>query len=161
MVIRPARPDEFEAIGELVVAAYRQLPDAALTVGYEPGLRDIAARAAVATVLVAIEDDGTPLGSVTYVDGPGPLAEDDAPDEAHVRMLAVAPSAQGRGVGRALMDACIQRARDAGKRRVLLRTRASMTRAHRLYADLGFRREPSLDRDRPAARLLAYALQLS
>ena len=48
MLIRPAQPDDFEAIGELVVAAYRQLPDATLTAGYESRLRDVAARSAVA-----------------------------------------------------------------------------------------------------------------
>lgn len=161
MKIRLVRPAEFAAAGDLIVRAYRQLPDALAAAGYEPRLRDVAARAAVADVLVAVDDDGSLLGSVTYVPGPGPLAESDDSHDAHIRMLATVPEAQGMGVGRALVKACIERARAAGKRRVLLKTRGSMAAAHRIYESLGFRHERSLDGKGGTAPLLGYALDLT
>jgi len=161
MEIRLVRTEEFDAVGDLMVRAYRQLPDAAAAAPYEPRLRDVAGRAELAEVLVAIDDSGMPLGSVTFVPGPGPLAESEDPDDAHIRMLAVAPEAQGRGVGRALVEACIERARAAGKRRVLLKTRQSMASAHRIYGSLGFRPEPLLNRDQGNVPLLGYCLELT
>ena len=161
MEIRVARPDEYAAAGELVVDAYRRLPDAAQTAAYEPRLRDVAGRAAVATVLVAVGDGGRLLGSVTYVAQPGPLAESGGDDDAHIRMLAVAPAAQGGGVGRRLVEACVERAAATGKRRIVLKTRRSMTTAHRLYERLGFRREPSLDREGTVVQLIGYSLEIS
>ena len=41
---------------------------------------------------------------------------------AELRSLAVAPEAAGRGVGKAIVDACVQRARERGLRRVFALT---------------------------------------
>ena len=60
-------------------------------------------------------------------------------------MLAVAPEAQGRGVGEALSRACVARARAAGRGQILLHSTDRMTTAHRLYERLGFARDASLD----------------
>lgn len=126
-VVRPARPDEYETLGELTVAAYRTLPHRDLPVsrGYEPVLHDVAGRAQRSVVLVG-ELDGELVGTVTYVPGPGPDAESDDPDAAEIRMLGVLPSARGRGVGRSLVEACIRLARGAHRRRVVLHTRSVM-----------------------------------
>jgi GNAT superfamily N-acetyltransferase len=76
-------------------------------------------------------------------------------------MLAVAPEAQGQGVGAALVAACVDRARAAGKRRLLLHTTAPMIAAHRLYHRAGFRRDPGRDQVLDGGLLLlAYALDL-
>jgi ribosomal protein S18 acetylase RimI-like enzyme len=56
----------------------------------------------------------------------------------HVTGLAVDPSAEGRGAGRALMEALIGLARERGGRRVTLRVFAPNERAQRLYRRLGF-----------------------
>ena len=58
----------------------------------------------------------------------GPVASIDRPDQAELRMLAVAAEAQGRGVGTALVQACIDQARVDGKRQVTLHTTAFMGR---------------------------------
>jgi ribosomal protein S18 acetylase RimI-like enzyme len=60
-------------------------------------------------------------------------------------MLAVDPSIQGRGVGRALVMACLDRARDRGRPGVFLHSTPEMVVAHHLYDSLGFER--ALDRD--------------
>src|ERR671918_190025 len=96
--------------------------------------------------LVAVDDAGAVLGGVTYVPGPdSPCAEFTEPDGAGIRMLAVAPEAQGRGVGEALSRACLERARVAGKGQILLHSTDRMAVAHRLYERLGFVRGPAPD----------------
>lgn len=158
LVIREAGAADYDAVAELTVAAYRTIdPDLGT---YETRMRDVAGRARVATVLVA-EADGRVVGTATYVpDGASPLAESDDPNDAAIRLLAVAPDAMGRGIGTALVAECISRARRAGRRRLVLLTRESMHAAHRIYQRLEFRREPGLDEVSPNARLLAYSLDL-
>jgi ribosomal protein S18 acetylase RimI-like enzyme len=75
-------------------------------------------------------------------------------------MLAVSPRAQGRGAGRALVEACVSRARAAGKRRIVIHSTEWMTTAHRLYDDLGFERAPELDWS-PGVQLLGFVLDLA
>ena len=77
------------------------------------------------------------------------------------RMLAVDRAVQGRGAGRALVEACIARAKADGKHALVLHTTAWMKTAHRLYGRLGFERDP--DRDwpiMPEVTLLGYRLDL-
>jgi len=146
--VRLVRPDEHAALGELTVAAYGRVDPSTLEGDYADELRDVAGRAAAAEVLVAVDQEagGAVVGGVTYVPGPwSPAAEFGDPDAAGIRMLAVAADAQGRGVGEALTRACIDRARTAGRRFVVLHSTDRMTTAHRLYERLGFERDPSLD----------------
>lgn len=158
--IREVRPDEMDALGELTVAAYR---DAGETDSeYFPELRDVATRAALVPVLVAVEAaSGRILGGVTYVPGPGPYHEGAFGDVAAFRMLAVAPDARGRGVGRALVEAVIARARAEGRPGVCLFTRPFMRTAQVLYASLGFIRQPHHDWEfAPGEWLHGYLLEL-
>jgi [ribosomal protein S18]-alanine N-acetyltransferase len=60
--------------------------------------------------------------------------------EADVQTVAVAPSAQGRGVGRALLDALVAEAARRGAPAVLLEVRADNTAAQHLYTSSGFER---------------------
>jgi ribosomal protein S18 acetylase RimI-like enzyme len=113
-------------------------------------------------VIVAADEDGRILGGVTFVPGPGPLAEFDGPNESGMRMLAVDPAAQGRGVGRLLARACLDRARAIGRSRIVLHTTGAMTAAHALYRSLGFARTPELDIRTPGGTLLeAYVRDLA
>ena len=97
------------------------------------------------------------LGCVTYVPGvDNRFAELEVEGEAGFRMLGVAPAAQRRGVGEALVRACIARAREAGRRGLAISTGRDMLSAHRLYERLGFRRAPDRDFDPvPGVHLLA------
>jgi ribosomal protein S18 acetylase RimI-like enzyme len=142
--IREARPDEYEALGDVTVRAYAALPGGHDR-DYHAELRDVAGRAAVVPVLVAVDAAGRVLGGVTYVPGPGPFAETERQGEAGFRMLAVAPEAGGRGVGRALVEACVGRARTEGRAGMAITTRPHMLAAHHLYETLGFRRDPERD----------------
>jgi ribosomal protein S18 acetylase RimI-like enzyme len=142
--VRPAQPDEYEAIGQLTVDVYQAGGFLRGDTGYDLHLRDVSGRAETCEILVA-DRDGHLLGAVTYVPGPGPWADLAAEGEAEFRMLVVAPEARGAGVGEALTQACVERARTASKNRVVLLSRHDMAAAHRLYQRLGFRREPARD----------------
>lgn len=145
MTVRTVRPEEYEALAALTLAAYRSLLGDDMDAGYAAELADVAGRVEQVDVLVAVDAEGRLEGGVTYVPGPGPMAWFDRADEAGMRMLAVDPGAQGRGVGTELVTACIDRAAAAGKVRLLLHTTAAMVVAHRLYERAGFRRDPAGD----------------
>jgi GNAT superfamily N-acetyltransferase len=146
MAIRPVRPEEYQQLGEITLAAYAGIDADGLDRGYADELRDVAGRARDAEVLVAVDGEGVLLGGVTYVPGAGSAAAEFTElDAAGIRMLAVAPASQRRGVGEALSKACVERARDAGKAHVILHSTDRMPTAHRLYERLGFTRDPSID----------------
>ena len=160
IMIREADPDEYDRVGDVVHRAYRAFYGGDLG-DYGERLRDVAVRAAAATVLVALLD-GHIAGSVTYVaDARSPYAELLTDSEAGIRMLATAPEWQGRGIGRALSLACIDRARAAGRSAVVLHADEVMLGAQRLYESLGFRRDPQRDfRPDEQTQLRCYVLRL-
>ena len=162
VLVRPVRPEDYRTVGDVTVAAYSTIEGFSPGPRYEAELRDVAARVESAEVLVAAADDGRILGAVTFVPGPGPLAEFEGDDESGMRMLAVDPAAQGRGVGRLLAQACVERARKAGRARLVLHTTGAMAGAHRLYRSLGFTRTPGLDiRTARGLVLEAYVFELA
>jgi GNAT superfamily N-acetyltransferase len=162
VTVRPVRPEEADELGAITVAAYAALPGHVEEPDYDAELADVATRAKVAEVLVAVDDDDRVLGGVTFVpDGENPLAEHTVADASTIRMLAVAGRAQGRGVGEALVRACIERAREVGSRHVVLHSTPWMEAAHRLYGRLGFVRRPDLDwTPVPDIPLLGFSLDL-
>lgn len=85
---------------------------------------------------------------------------DAAPvDLGEVKRLYVDPAARGCGLGRALMNALIARARGIGYRELRLDTLATMGEARALYASLGFREcERYCDNPLPGAAWMALAL---
>jgi ribosomal protein S18 acetylase RimI-like enzyme len=148
MELRPVRPDEYDALGEITLRAYRELFGQPLG-SYGSELLDVERRDRDSEVFVAVDDDDDEhriVGGVTYVPGPGrTMSEFIDPDAAGIRMLAVDPSRQGEGAGLALTNWCIERARSAGRRRVVLHSTPIMTTAHGIYERLGFMRSPQLD----------------
>ena len=143
MEVRRVRDDEMAEAGRVTAQAYREFvrPGEHLWAAYVDEIADVAARAPIALVLVAVEGDRI-LGSATLELGER-IDDDDPPlepDEAHLRMLGVEPRARGRGVARALMDACFAAARDAGRTRMTLHTTQRMTQAQAMYEAMGFTR---------------------
>ncbi len=162
LLVRAARTDELAEVGAVTVAAYRA---AGMAVGgYADELVDTASRAAAAELLVAVEstgDDRRVLGTVTFCPAGSRYRELARADEAEFRMLAVRPDAQGRGIGRALTEACVGRSRAHGFRALVLSTPAGAAAAQRLYESMGFVREPGRDWSPVAGvDLIAYSLAL-
>jgi predicted N-acetyltransferase YhbS len=145
MEVRPIRDEECAALGEITVRAYRRLVNDVPFGSYEDELRDVKTHAEQCEVLVAI-DDATMLGGVTFVPSAGTAqSEFDDPDAAGIRHLAVDPRYQGRGAGTALVDACLERARARGRRRVVLHSTPMMEVARAMYARRGFVADPTRD----------------
>lgn len=66
--------------------------------------------------------------------------------EAHLQELYVVPALRGRGIGRTLLEAAIEAAREAGATEIDLNTGATDTAARALYESMGFtNREGSPD----------------
>lgn len=161
MQIRPVAPHEMDEAGDVTLAAYASLLGDKVTDRYAADLRDVRTRTSGATVLVAVAD-GRVLGTVTLVDDPAsPWSEGLMAGEVGIRMLAVADAAQGRGIGTALLAACLERAGGLGASRAVLHSTASMTVAHRIYLRTGFRRTPARDVDLPDFTLMAFTLDLA
>jgi ribosomal protein S18 acetylase RimI-like enzyme len=138
MEIREATAGEHDEIGRVTADAYRGL---VRDETYLARIADVTDRAHRTEILVAVED-GTILGSLTLELTTRVNADDDPLEahRAHIRMLGVAPDAQGRGVGTALMREAERRAAAAGKREMTLHTTKRMAAAQALYAGLGYER---------------------
>ncbi|HYR10478.1 MAG TPA: GNAT family N-acetyltransferase [Longimicrobium sp.] len=164
LVIRDARPEDRDAIRALTLQAYEQYatimePDAWAGLA---GAIDAGLDAEGADRIVA-ERDGRLLGSVALF----PPAANAYPDETGpaswpvLRLLAVSPEARGMGVGQALVEECVRRARRMGATELGLHTSRSMAAAIRMYRRMGFVRAPDHDFQPPGAELVeAYRLPL-
>jgi len=141
--VRAALPEEYEEAGRVTALAYREFADGESWDRYLDRIANVGARAHVGVVLIAMED-GRILGSATLeLDSRIEEHDDDLPpDEAEIRMLGVDPGQRGRGVARAIMDACFAWAAKAGKTRMLLHTTQRMEAAQAMYESLGFERLP-------------------
>lgn len=127
--IRAARAADEAALLALDVRAWSSANSPA-----PPPERFFSERRTPADALVA-ELDGTAVGYATL--------HNAVPLESHAHVLeingvAVDPSASGRGVGRALVEAAVAEARARGARKVSLRVLGPNAVARRLYARCGF-----------------------
>lgn len=154
--VRLARPDEYDTVGELCVAAYQQSGQLRADDPYERVLRDAAARARDAQLLVALRGEAI-VGTVTICPSPSPFAEISVDGESEFRFLAVGPDVWRSGVGERLVEACDEHAHSAGRSVQVICVKADNEPAHRFYLRLGFTRLPERDwKPRPDVDLQAY-----
>lgn len=168
-IIRVAKPVEYPAIGQLIAAVYSQLegfPKDTEMPGYYRQLREVGRLAELSgtEILVAIDEDQRQLGALVYFYdmryyGAGGSATEEA-DAAGFRFLAVAPFARRWGVGRALTNACIRRARAQGRNTLVLHSTGAMVAARRMYAALGFQRAEELDFKQGELQVYGFRLPL-
>ena len=159
LAVSPAGPGDFDRIADLSVRVY--VGGGLASEGYTSDLADVAGRASRAELLVVRDDNGHVVGSVALVLS-GDFGEVTTSDEeAAFRMLVVDPAAQGGGLGTLLVTTCLDRARAAGKRRMVIATGTRMTAAQRLYERLGFTRLPERDWSPvPGIDLIVYSREL-
>ena len=145
--IRTAQPEDFAALGEITVQAYKDLlPPVNEARAYLEQMRDVRRRAENTELLVAVDiAGGDVLGGVSFVQPDSPFAQVARSDEGEFRLLAVASAAQRHGVGEGLVRACLARALECGLLRVAIPTQPNMLAAHRIYQRLGFVRAPERD----------------
>ncbi len=151
VLIRDARLEDRDAIRDVTLAAYTEYaaqmpPDhweayrlniVGTLAAIGPAAQLVAERAGavVGTVLLYPARSSDPTQDVMAVATPWP----------EVRLLAVAPAERGTGVGAALMEECVRRARRSGAAALGLHTTDMMQAAMRMYARMGFVRAPELD----------------
>ncbi|MEM1264082.1 MAG: N-acetyltransferase [Pseudomonadota bacterium] len=144
MTIRPATPADGDSMLELLplLGSFTLPPgrdsrdlwrhDAALLE------RWLAGDAPECLLHVACDDNDQVVGVVMTSLRPEMLSE--APS-AHLEALAVAPGTEGRGLGRALIDASEAAAKAAGAESITLHVFGTNERARRLYEHVGYREE--------------------
>jgi ribosomal protein S18 acetylase RimI-like enzyme len=140
MIIRDATPDDLAAIEAVTLAAYGEFANRLEPGGWERMKLSLATPALIASgvAMLVAEHDGKVRACVGYC--PAGRANPDIfpKDWACIRALAVEPSARSLGLGRALTQACIDRARQDGSPTIGLHTSEAMEAARALYARMGF-----------------------
>lgn len=124
-----------EVTPELVTAFAGLIPQLS-SLNPPPRAEDLAGIVAspACQLLLALDDDGAILGSLTLVVFPIPTGI-----RAWIEDVVVDDAARGRGVGEALNQDALRRAGDAGASTVDLTSRPSREAANRLYQRLGFK----------------------
>lgn len=158
VTIRDARDADRAAVRELTLAAYAEYADVmepSAWAGLSGAVRDTLESTAPVERIVA-EHGGRIVGSVMLFPPQAQvygefLAAAQAPE---LRLLAVSPEARGLGVGKALVDECIRRARRMGASEIGLHTSRSLAAAVRLYRRMGFVRAPETDFQPEGAELV-------
>jgi dTDP-4-amino-4,6-dideoxy-D-galactose acyltransferase len=133
--IRPAREDDIPALVDLARESHRDsrffadpgFPEELCRRLYETWIEK-SCRGYAKSVLVADMND-KPAGYITC---------DWSADTGHIGLVAVAPWAQGEGVGKALVNASLHTFRDNGVRRIHVTTQGRNIPAQRLYQRCGF-----------------------
>ena len=133
MEIRRGRPDEWRELKELRLRALSDAPDAFgssvdVESEYPDGVWE--QRASDQPLFVAVE--------AQRWWGMAGIFRPDVPSTVGIWGMWVDPSHRGRGIGRALLDAAVEWAREEGARRVVLTVTESNPAAHRLYVGSGF-----------------------
>ncbi len=152
--IRPALDEDLDEVRRLFRAYADWLQAEVCLADFEAELASLPGDYATPAGGIWLADNhGTKLGVVAL----RPLAE---PAACEMKRLWVVPEGRGRGLGKALLQACIDGARARRRKLLYLETlSARMPEAERLYRRAGFvETEPYADDRRPEVRCLALSL---
>ena len=152
--IRNATPQEFPAIGKLMVQVYSQLegfPKESEQPEYYKHLHNIGefTNRPNVELIVAVSTEQTIGGAVVFFGdmqyyGSGGTATQEK-NAAGFRLLAVDSSARGQGLGKMLTNECIRRAKERKLSQVIIHTTKAMQQAWKMYESIGFKRSEDLD----------------
>lgn len=140
-VVRPYRHGEEQYVADL----HRRLYSGEYSWG--PSFIDYAVKIALdfakkdkgdGEELFVAEKDGTLIGCIM-------LCQTDDPDVGQLRLYAVEMDYRRYGVGTALIDALMEKAKSAGYKKLILWTASPLTAAIRRYEKLGFRATDSVE----------------
>ena len=85
------------------------------------------------------------VGTVIVVPPGAPASRVAKPSEAELHLMAVRTDHRRHGIGKMLMQAAVDFAKQRGIAGIALSTQSSMQAAHRLYESFGFSRDPERD----------------
>lgn len=126
------------AVNAVALSAFEQFsPHYQDWQGFSANIKNMSSLAGVGEIIVAMLDN-TLIGAVAYV-GPGkPKAAYFHTEWPIMRMLVVAPGARGLGIGKALAEECLTRARRDDAEVFALHTSEVMSIALPMYLRMGF-----------------------
>jgi GNAT superfamily N-acetyltransferase len=160
--VRDAASKEAEAIGALIRTAYAQFEATypADWARYYQMIGELERHFENAQIIV-VEDNGALAGAVIFYPDGSLSGQGEWPEGwAGVLRLAVHPEYRGRGIAKALMDECINRARGAGISTLALHTTEWMG-VSAMYERMCFVRDESFDFiPRPGIYAFGYKLEL-
>jgi GNAT superfamily N-acetyltransferase len=168
-IVRDANSNEFQEIGALMVEVYSQLEGFPSTTE-QPEYYNLLANIGSLTenpktrLLVAATADGEIGGGVVYFGdmkyyGSGGTAVNEK-NAAGFRLLAVSPSARGKGIGKLLTNACLQTAKDEQLKHMIIHSTKAMEIAWGMYEKMGFKRAEDLDFMQDKLQVFGFRLAL-
>ena len=126
----PAHAQPWKRLNEAWIGANFAIEAKDREVLDDPQGRIVAKGGHILMLLDGEGDDAPAIGCIALI----PMADGGF----EVAKMAVADSHKGRGLGRALMAACVERARTAGAPRLYLETNSKLAPALGLYRSFGF-----------------------
>lgn len=135
LTLRPVRAEDDPAIARIIRQVMTEFSAVGEGFSIEDPEVDHMSRAYSAdrAIYYVIEQGGVVLGG----SGIGGLPEADR-DVCELKKMYVLPAGRNRGLGRALMQRCLDAARAMGYRKVYLETTETMSQAQALYTKHGF-----------------------
>lgn len=167
--IREAHPSEFSQLGALMVETYSQLegfPGPEENPSYYNVLRNVGklAQKPKVKLMVAVSEEGQVDGGLVYF---GDMRYYGAGGEATLgqkagafRLLAVNSTIQGKGLGKKLVQACINQARSEGFEYLMIHSTKYMKIARKMYGRMGFERFPEIDFVKSYVTVLGFRYKL-
>lgn len=152
--VRNAKPSEYEAVGQLMVEVYAALkgfPKPAEQPQYYEMLANVGQLTLKpdTELIVAVTNDDQIGGAVVYFGdmqhyGSGGAATQEK-NAAGFRLLAVSDQERGKGLGKLLTLACLEKAKEQKQSQLIIHTTNAMKPAWKMYEKIGFKRSEDLD----------------
>jgi len=154
ILVRNAISKEFQEIGSLLVNVYSKLDGFPTPIDqpkYYESLKNIGefTKTPGTELLVAVNVENQLMGAVLYFrfmkyygsGGEAPKIK----NASGFRLLAVDFKFRDRGVGRLLINKCIQKTKEQGNEKLIIHSTKSMEIAWEMYEKIGFKRVEELD----------------
>ena len=159
LIIQEAKPQDLPEVEALVKLAYEEFQEYFPETAWSAWMDNISkvVHSETGIIFMAVES-GKIRGVVKfYPDADSSKLGHWPPGAAAMRILAVHPKYRGQGLGRRLVQECLDRARSLKIPKIYLYTGSFMKAARRLYERFGFQRIPEYDKE-PGP--IAYCLDL-
>lgn len=154
LTIRNAISEEFDTIGKLMVKVYASLegfPSQTEQPDYYKMLLNVGqlTKNENTQLLVAISNKNSVAGAVVYFSdmknyGSGGTAT-QIKNASGFRLLAIEPAERGKGIGKLLCQACIDKAKELKQNQLFIHSTESMKIAWKMYEKMGFERNTEID----------------